>query len=129
MNFINLFGIILISLITSVTLKKYVSEYAIIINLISGIIITFSVISMAIPIIDYVKDLFSQAKISNEYMIILFKSLGICFISQFAYDACIDTGEKSLASKVEFSGKIGVLICALPLFKQITQTALNFIGY
>ena len=129
MNFINLFGIIFVSFITSVTLKEYVPEYAVIINVAAGVIIMFSIISMAMPLIDYIKELFCNAKISSEYMGILLKSLGICFVSQFAYDTCIDNGEKSLASKVELAGKIGIFLCALPLFKQITRIALKFVGY
>lgn len=128
MNFINLSGLILVALIISTALKKYLSSYALIINIISGIIIMFHIMSMATEFFDYIKNLFSQAKISSEYMAVLLKSLGMCFISQFAYDACIDAGEKSLALKVEFAGKIGILTCALPLFKQITQTALKFVG-
>ncbi len=128
MNFINLSGLILIALIISTTLKKYLPSYALIINIVSGMIIMFYIISMATEFFDYIKNLFSQAKISSEYMAVLLKSLGICFISQFAYDACIDAGEKSLALKVEFAGKLGIFTCALPLFKQITQTALKFVG-
>lgn len=129
MNFINLFGVILISLIASVTFRQYLPEYVVIINIISGVVITIFLISSATPLIDYIKELFYYSKISSEYMTILLKSLGICFVSQFAYDTCVDNGEKSLASKIEFAGKIGVFICALPLFKQITQIALKFIGY
>ncbi len=129
MDFINLSGLVLISLILSVTLKKYLSEYTIIINIVTGTIIAYFIFSMATPLIEYIKSLFCQTKISSEYMIILFKSLGICFVSQFSYDACIDAGEKSLASKIELACKLGILTCALPLLKQITQTALKFVGY
>ena len=119
MNFINLFGVMF---------KRYIPEYAVVINIVSGAIITLFLLSMVAPFVDYIKDLFYYAKISSEYMAILLKSLGICFISQFAYDACIDNGQRLLASKIEFAGKIGIFLCALPLFKQITQTALKFVG-
>lgn len=128
MEFINLSGLVLISLILSVTLKKYLSEYAMIINIISGVIITCFIVSMATPLVDYIKNLFSQTKVPGEYMVILFKSLGICFVSQFLYDSCIDAGEKALASKIELACKLGIFTCSLPLFKQITQTALKFVG-
>lgn len=128
MDFINLLGLALISLIISVTLKKHLPEYAVIINIVSGVLITYFLISKAVPIVEYIKNLFLQTKVSGEYIAILFKSLGICFISQFAYDACIDAGEKSLASKIELACKLGIFTCALPLFKQITQTALKFAG-
>ena len=36
---------------------------------------------------------------------ILFKTLGICFLAQFAADSCRDAGESALASKVELAGR------------------------
>ena len=58
----------------------------------------------------------------------MFKTLGICFLAQFAADSCRDAGESALASKVELAGKISILVLSLPLFEDIAQTALGLIG-
>jgi stage III sporulation protein AD len=60
--------------------------------------------------------------------VILFKTLGLCFLAQFAADSCRDAGENALASKVELAGKLAIVILALPLFEKITSTALALIG-
>ncbi len=128
MNIISIIGAILIVAIISVTLKKYVPEYSIMINILTGAIVLIVVISEFIPAIHEIKDLLSATKLPKEYGVILFKSLGICFVTQFASDSCKDAGESSLASKVELSGKIAILITALPLFQKITDVALSLIG-
>ena len=66
--------------------------------------------------------------VSGEYTIILIKTLGTCFLAQFAADACRDAGESSLASKVELAGKVAVILMALPLFEAIANTAITLIG-
>ncbi len=128
MDIVAVSAVILISAVISVTLKKYVPEYSIILNISAGLIIAAVLLSNFLPVINQVKNLFSHTKIPGEYGIILFKSLGICFIAQFVSDSCKDANENALASKVEFAGKIGIVTAALPLFEKVTQTALEFMG-
>ena len=56
------------------------------------------------------------------------KTLGICFLTQFAVDSCKDAGESALASKVELAGKVTVVVMALPLFQSIASTAVSLVG-
>ena len=128
MNIVALVGIAIISTILSVMIKKYNPEYAIAISLISGVVIFASVLSRIVPAISQIKELISATGMSAQYGMILFKSLGICFLTQFAADSCKDAGEGALASKVELAGKISIVIIALPLFEKITQTAVSLIG-
>ncbi len=122
--------IVMISIIASfsVILKKYAPEYSILINIFLGFAVIIYLISYITPIFEYIKNLINLAKVPNKYVSVLFKSLGICFISQFASDSCKDAGETSLASKIEFIGKIAMVTVSLPLFEEITSTAINFMG-
>lgn len=128
MNIVALVGIAIISTILSVMIKRYNPEYAIAISLISGVVIFASVLSRIVPAISQIKELISATGMSVQYGMILFKSLGICFLTQFAADSCKDAGEGALASKVELAGKVSIVIIALPLFEKITQTAVSLIG-
>ncbi len=128
MNIVTISAIILIAAIVSVTLRKHVPEYSMIVNISAGLVVALVLISSFLPVLNQIKSLFSYTKIPNEYGAILFKSLGICFVAQFVSDSCKDANENALASKVEFAGKIGIITAALPLFEKITQTALEFMG-
>ena len=128
MNICAIAGLTLSAAVAAVSLKKHLPEYSVIINIIAGIILSIAILTEISPVLNKINNIMSFAKIPGEYAMILFKSLGICFAVQFAADSCRDAGENSLASKVEFAGKIGILITALPLFETIIQTSLNFIG-
>ncbi len=128
MNPLSLISVICIVASMSVLLRKNVPEYSLIINIATGLLVITYLISNFLPVFNHIKNLINVAKISEKYSSILFKSLGICFLSQFASDSCKDAGETSLASKVEMIGKIAIVTIALPLFEEITQTALKFIG-
>ena len=63
-----------------------------------------------------IKYLFSQGSIDEQYIKILFKGLGICYITKFACDYCRDCGENAIAGQAELAGKIALLMISLPLF-------------
>lgn len=128
MNSINIIMAISIIASISVILKKYVKEYSLLINILASVIIIIYLISEIVPVFNYIKELVNLAKIPDIHMSILFKSVGICFITQFASDSCKDVGEISLASKIETIGKISMLTISLPLFKEVTKIALDFMG-
>lgn len=128
MNFLNLISIICVLAAVSVILKKYALEYSLFINILLGIIVIFYISAKFLPILSEIKNLISLAKIPEKYCSILFKSLGICLISQFASDSCKDAGETALASKIEIIGKLGIVSVSLPLFEEVIKTALKLMG-
>lgn len=128
MNIIGIAGIALIAAVLSAMIKRYHQEYAILISIAAGIIIILEIFSNISPAIKQVSTLLSSAGLSSDYLGILLKSLGICFLAQFAADSCRDAGESALASKVELAGKIAIVILSLPLFESIAKTAVSLIG-
>ena len=68
-----------------------------------------------------VKSILDSAKIDDMYIKIVFKCLGVIYLSQFAADYCKDCGENAIASQVILAGKVSVLVISLPLFKAFTE--------
>jgi stage III sporulation protein AD len=89
---------------------------------------TGMIISEARPLFDRMHSLLDASGTKAAYVQILFKSLGLCFITQIACDACRDLGETAIATKVEAAGKIAVLLVSLPLFEEILKIAGQLIG-
>ncbi|MCD8094908.1 MAG: stage III sporulation AC/AD family protein [Ruminococcus sp.] len=71
---------------------------------------SFSVISQTFT------ELFEQTDLDDDYLKIIFKSLGICYVTQLGCDCCRDCGENALASQLELAGKAALIITAFPLF-------------
>lgn len=128
MNIIAIAGIAVCSAVVAAMLRRYHQEYAILVGIAAGVVILLGIFTQISPAIDEINSLLSSAGLTKDYAVILFKSLGICFLAQFAADACRDAGENAMASKVELAGKIAILILSLPLFEKIAETALELIG-
>lgn len=128
MNIIGIMGIAICTAIIAAMLKRYHTEYAVVLSIAAGIIILFEIFKNITPAVKQISTLLSSAGLSSEYAAILLKTLGICFLTQFAADACRDAGENALASKTEIAGKISIVIISLPLFEKIAKTATGLIG-
>lgn len=109
-------------------LRRYHGEYALLISVGAGILIVIQMFSSLIPIVHEIETLSQQAGIASEYGEALFKAVGICFLAQFAGDACRDAGETALASRVETAARLAMTAAALPLFRQLAEIALALIG-
>lgn len=128
MEIVAICGVTIVAAVISVMLKKYNPEFSVLISLCAGIFILFVILSKVMPAVQQIKNLLTATGMPSEYGMVLFKTLGICFLTQFAADSCRDAGEGSLASKVELAGKLMILIAALPLFEKIATIAVSLIG-
>ena len=109
-------------------LKRYHGEYALLVSVGTGLLIAAQLFSSLIPVLDEINRLMDQAGVAAEYGAILLKVAGLCFLAQFGADACREAWESALASRVETAARLAMTAAALPLFRQLAETALSLIG-
>ena len=122
MQWIQFIGIGLIGMILAVLFRQHKPEYAPLISLAAGLAVVLLLLGQLEPIFSQMEEILQQAGIGTEYIAVLLKSLGICYITQLAADTCRDAGESAIASKMELAGKITVLTLAVPYFTGMLQT-------
>jgi len=116
-NIVAVYSGVILSLILLVPIKEIKKEYApIIVAALSVLVIGVS-LKHAVPLFEYVKGLGDG--IEEGYFSILFKCFGIATATHVVSDMCSDFGAQSLAGKVEFVGKIGILMTTLPLVEAL----------
>ena len=126
-----IFSIISLTLITAILvifIKQYRPEMALVLSAGAGAIILLAVISKAVPLLDSVANIIKAAGIKQEYVSIMLKSLGICYLTQFSCDICNDFGQTSLGSKIELCGKIMLGLISLPMMVSLISTFTKMIG-
>ena len=55
------------------------------------------------------------------------KIIGIAYIAEFGSQMIRDAGQEGIASKVEFAGKVLILIMAIPIINIVVETLLSLI--
>lgn len=121
MNILKVIGIGFISLIITIILKEYKKEYAIYSSLIGGAIIIFLSMDTLKTIIDFIKSL-SIKGYNYEFINLLLKVTGIAILTEYAVSVCKDTGESSIANKIDFGGKIIIISMSIPVISSSLET-------
>ena len=104
---------------------KFLERFALIVY--SYIIILLSVVMKLSFIVDGIQSLADKVNIPSMYISLIIKLIGICYIIEFAISLCNDCGEKSIASKLEFGGKIIIMTMSFPILLSIVDTIISLI--
>ena len=123
-----LLGIILVVALASVILKQYKPEYSLVLTLVGSAVVLVVVFTAVSPLLDQLKALAERSGVQVEWVKLLIKALGICYLTQFAADSCRDAGQASLAAKAEMAGRVTVLVMSVPMLEQVMELVLKLVA-
>ena len=122
MNIIQIVSLSLVATILVIILKQYRPEFSILISLIACIFIVLFAFEKIQTIISMLNDLIIASGINKTFFEILIKITGIAYIVELASNLCADAGEKAIASKVEFAGKVLIVTMSVPIITTLIET-------
>lgn len=93
----------------------------------SGIIIFLFIIGQLSDVIYFLKSIADRANIDTIYIGIVMKILAIAYVTSFCSEICKDAGAASIASKVDFSGKILILGLSIPILMAVLDSILQML--
>lgn len=128
MNIFAIVGLAVTACVLAIALKRYQPNQSLLIGVAATVVIFLMILPSLQPAIGKIEGLMSSAKLDKTYLVILIKSLGICFLAQVASDICRDADESAIATNVEMAGKFSVLIIALPLFGQVADLVIKLLN-
>lgn len=127
LKIVSIAGICIISAVMCKLFANEGKEYGLYIKIAAASVIMSMIIIFVSPVTETIRSIYDKAGADEEYLTILFKALGICYVTQFACDVCRDSGENALAAQAELAGKVSLLIIALPLFNSLADIVANLV--
>lgn len=125
MDIVKIIGIGLIALIIIIILRQYKPEFAIYVSIIAGVFILLFSFSNISGVINLLKDISNRANINSKFLGIILKITGIAILTEFAVSICQDSGEKSIANKIDIGGKVIIITISLPIISSLLETILK----
>jgi stage III sporulation protein AD len=125
MEIVKVVAFAFIALFIVLLFKDKRSDIALQVSIIAGVVIFLFMITKITAVLQFVQSLAVKANIDFIYINTVLKILGIAYLASFCSEICRDAGENSLASKVEFSGKILILVMAMPILMAVLQSILK----
>ena len=117
----------LVVAVFTVLLRRERPEMALILALSFGVIVFLMVLNKLGAIITVFEDLTRSAQVDELYLATLLKILGIAYIAEFGAQVCRDSGEGTVANKIELAGKVLIMILALPIFVAILEAIMRLL--
>ena len=117
----------LVALFLYLLFKDKRGDLATLILLAAGVVIFIYCISQVSEVVNFLKTIADKAGIDTVYIQIVLKILAIAYLASFASEICKDAGAGSLASKVEFSGKMFILVLAIPILMAVLDSILQIL--
>lgn len=108
-------------------LKEYRKDFAIYSALIGGTIILFYAVNYIGNIVDFLNGL-ADSGVNSTYIILLIKITGISILTEFAVSVCKDSGESSIANKVDLGGKIIVISLSIPVISATLTSLVSLLN-
>ena len=107
----------------SVTLRDLKREYAVMLSAVGAVLLAVWGTGELLPIAKKITELAQMSRIKTEYAEIMLKALGISICAKIGGDICRDSGESAIGGKVEFCGRVCLLVLALPIFEELLTLA------
>ncbi|PRR82957.1 stage III sporulation protein AD [Clostridium vincentii] len=115
---------VLVALFIFLVFKDRRPDMAVLIIMAAGAMVFIFCLSELGQILSFLKNMSEKAGIDMIYLGIILKILAISYLATFTSEICKDAGAGSLASKVEFAGKIFILVLAIPILMAVLDSIL-----
>jgi stage III sporulation protein AD len=125
MEIIQVLVIGLIAAIIAVLLKDEKPEISLQISLAAGILIFLMMISKLTLVIQAMQQIALKVNIDIIYLSTVLKIIGIAYLASFGVELCRDAGQDSIAGKIEFAGKILIIVLAIPVLMAVMDMVLK----
>ncbi len=118
----------LAAVICAMTVKEQKPQFAVLISLATGILISYNAVFRLKSISQLFESLTEYTSIRSSWFLILMKIVGISYVSEFSSGICTDAGHHAIASQIEIFGKIAILTVSMPVILALFQTVTEFLA-
>ena len=113
----------LVGTVLALILGQYRPEFRMLVTAAVTLLLMAMVLEQLSSVLEQLRGTMELTGLTGDYAAILFKAVGICLLTQLAGDVCRDSGESSIASKIELAGRAAILLTAIPLIQEVLAWA------
>lgn len=128
MDIMKIVGIGIVATMLAVILREQKPEIALQVSIVTGLIIFVFVVTKLNSVIAVLKYFAGKTNIDLIYFTTILKVIAIAYITEFGAQVCKDAGESSIASKIEFGGKVLIMIMAIPILAALMDVITKLIA-
>lgn len=120
-------GIALITVVAALIVKPVRNDFAMLITLVGGVIILALLLSSISSALTLITGIANKTGVNSGLLSIVFKIIGVGYLTEFSASICADAGSASLGDKVLLAGKIVILVMSLPIITNILNIVMELL--
>jgi stage III sporulation protein AD len=121
MNILQIVSFAIVAAILALLVREHKPIFASFILMIAGLLILYSIVAQLAGLIGYVAHLAERTSMDASFLKIIIKMIGISYLAEIGAQVVRDTGQESLAQKIELSAKVILLYMALPIATAVIE--------
>lgn len=115
MDIFQIVALAVVGAVLALTIKPYRPELAMLLGLATGLAVLFLTVDSLSAMMAAFSAVMEKSGIDMRYFELVAKIIGVAYMTQFACELLKDCGEGAIALKVEFAGKVCVMLLAIPI--------------
>lgn len=121
-------GLLLCGGLLSAVLRSQRPELAVCLSLLAGVLVAGMLLGQLSPLISALRRMTVLGGVEENHLGVVLRGAGICLVTQLAADTCRDAGDTALAGKAELTGRILLLLLAVPLYEEILSLIVRVVN-
>ncbi|OMF34247.1 stage III sporulation protein AD [Paenibacillus sp. FSL H8-0548] len=127
MEMIQIVGLGLTASILILVVREQKPMFSFLLAAFTGLFIFLYLVGKIELVITVLEDLANRSGIPSIYLKTILKIIGIAYIAEFGAQIVRDAGQEGIASKIEFAGKVFILVMAVPIISVIVETVIGLL--
>lgn len=111
--------------VLALILKEQKPIFAFLLVTITGIAIFLFLLGKISAVIRVLEQLADRSQVNHVFFVTILKIIGVAYIAEFGAQVVRDAGQDSIASKIELTGKILIMVMAIPIITVIIDTVMK----
>lgn len=124
-DIIRIIGMGLAVTLLVLVIRQQRPELAVQLSLALAVTVFLLVIDKIALALNLLEDLAAKANVSQNYLNTVLKIIGIAYVTEFGAQVCRDAGEGAVAAKVEFAGKVCIIVMSIPVIALVLDTVVK----
>ncbi|WP_276351958.1 stage III sporulation protein AD [Cohnella caldifontis] len=127
MDILQIVGVAFLATVLILVIREQKPMFAFLLAVFTGVGIFLALIGKIGGVVSVLDELAARSGIPSVYLKTMLKIIGIAYIAEFGAQIVRDAGLESIASKIEFAGKMLILVMAIPIISVVVETVLNLL--
>ena len=120
-------GVLLCGGLLSAVLRTQRPELAVCLSLLAGVLVMGMLLRQVSPLVAALRRMTALGRVGENHLGVVLRGAGICLVTQLAADTCRDAGDSALAGKAELTGRMLLLLLAVPLYEEILSLVVGVV--